>query len=172
MLKLIGSLIVITATTILGFSYARVYSERVNQLRAMQYALNILETEIVYSATPLMEALIYVSEKTENNISMLFSMMADILNQKSVTDVVEAFYLAFNKLKNELYLEKEEVEVIAAFMQSVGSSDLEGQKKNFNITIKKMEAFEKRAEETRSKNEKLYKYLGVCSGAILIILLV
>lgn len=172
MLKLIGSLIVILTTSVIGFSYAKVYVERVKQLRDIQYSLNMLESEIIYTATPLIEALSSVADKSNENIRMLYLKMTELLKEKKIGSVYEAFNEAYKLVKSDLYFEKEEIDIIASFMQSLGTSDIEGQKKNFNITIKKLEGFEKKADEIRNKNEKLYRYLGVCSGVLIVIILV
>lgn len=172
MLKIIGSLIVIFATSIMGFYFANVFTERVKQLRELQYALNILETEIVYTSTPLYEALKNVSERSDGSIKNLFLVMSRQLIEKNNQGVLYAFKEAEKLLKTEIFFDKEELEIMYSFMSSLGNSDIEGQKKNFNITIKKLEAFEKKAEEKRTKNERLYRYLGVSAGMLIVILLV
>lgn len=171
-LKLLGSLVVIASTTVIGFVYSRVYSERVKQLRDMQYALNMLESEIIYSSTPLIEALSSVGEKCSNTINNLLLSIADILKNKKCENIIDAYFEASIINKSSLYFEDEEINLIGSFIQSIGSSDLENQKKNFNITVKKLEGFEKKAEETRAKNEKLYRYLGLCAGVLIVIILV
>jgi len=172
MLKIIGSIVVITATSIMGFYYAGIYVERVKQIRSIQYALNILESEIVYTSTPLAEAFKNVSEKSCEPFKKLFLSLSENLRMKNVESVTNAFSIVLSKLRGELYFDKEELEVIDSFMKSLGNTDIEGQKKNFHITIKKLEAFEIRAEENRKKNEKLFKYLGVASGMLIVIILV
>lgn len=172
MLKILGAFVIIGATTVMGFLYARVFSTRVKQLRDMQYALNMLESEIIYTATPLIHAMRHISEKSNDSVKLLFERISELLREKKAEGVHEAFNQAMKEFKKDLYFEKEEVEVMASFMHSLGSSDIEGQKKNFNITIKKLESFEKKAEETKSKNEKLYKYLGVCAGVLIVMILV
>lgn len=172
MLKLLGSIIIIAGTTVIGFTYSNIYMQRVKQLRDMQFALNMLETEIIYTATPLIEALFSVGEKTSSSIKGIFFGMAEALRDKRKSGVFDAFIYTYSQLKCDIYLDKEEIDVISSFMQSLGSSDAEGQKKIFNITIKKLESFEKRAEEIRTKNEKLYRYLGLCFGVLIVIILI
>lgn len=172
MLKLIGSLIVIISASLIGFSYATIYSQRVKHIRDIQYALNMLESEIIYTATPLIEALYSIASKSSENVAKLFTKMAELLKDKRIDSVFGAFDEAYKQTKSELFFEKEEVDIIASFMQSLGNSDIEGQKKNFNITIKKLEGFEKKADEMKAKNEKLFRYLGVCSGVLIVIILI
>lgn len=172
MLKIMGSLIVIAGTTVIGFAYANIYVQRVKQLREMQYALSMMETEISYTSTPLIEALYSVGEKSDNAIGKLLTGMANRLKERKQNDVYEAFVDCLTEIKDELYLNKEEKDVLAAFIKALGNSDIEGQKKNFNITIKKLEGFEKRADEVRVKNQQLFRYLGVCLGVLIVIILV
>lgn len=172
MLKIFGSVLVVSAAALIGYVYARTYTDRVKQIREMQYALNMLETEIIYNYTPLHMALKSTGEKSTGSIKELFLKMADILNNKKINSVLDAFDEAYKLTKTNLYFEKEETDIIKSFIQSLGMSDMEGQKKNFNITVKKLEAFEKKADEERVKNERLFQYLGVCFGVLIIILLV
>jgi stage III sporulation protein AB len=64
LLKLLGSLIIIAGATVIGFTYSGIYLQKVKQLRDMQFALNMMETEISYTATPLIEVFFSVGEKS------------------------------------------------------------------------------------------------------------
>lgn len=172
MLKILGSLIVVIAAGGIGLIYSGMYVERVRQIREMQYALQILETEMIYSALPLGEALEFTSNKSSSAIAGLLDEMAKILKSRAKDNVYDAFKEAYRLKKDQLCFGKEEIDVLEAFVQSLGNSDIEGQKKNFNITIKKLEELEKKAETTRVKNERLYRYLGVCTGLLIVIILV
>jgi stage III sporulation protein AB len=171
-LKLLGSILIVLGTSVVGYMMAGVYKERVKQLRKLQYSLHSLESEIVYSSTNLVHAFAKLSEQNQGALRKLFDSMSRLLRERRFDTVSEAFLEASKGVSGELYIEKEEKETLLSFMQSLGSSDMEGQKKNFNLTLKKLEEYEKRAEEVRVKNEKLYRYLGVSLGAFIVIILV
>ncbi len=57
MLKLIASLLIICSAGLAGMRAASAYSLRTRQLRTLQEALQLLDTEIMYGATPLPAAL-------------------------------------------------------------------------------------------------------------------
>lgn len=171
-LKVFGGLIILMGTSVIGLLMGGVYKERVSQIRQLQYALHHLESEIVYSASTLVQAFFVIGEQSEGAIKKLLTQIGQFLKEKRFNTIAEAFDEASRGLAKELYLEKDERDTLLSFMQSLGSSDIEGQKKNFNITLKKFEEYEKRAQELRAKNEKLYKYLGFSAGAFLIIILV
>lgn len=172
MLKLIGSILVIASTSLAGFYYARVFSEKLRQIRELQYSLTMLESEIIYSASPLIQAMEYVSERSRPPIKEFFKAFSEKLYKKDVNGILEGFQITLKEFNGILKLEKDEIDILGSFLKSLESSDIEGQKTNFNITMKKLEEFEKRANEVMIKNEKLYKYLGVCSGLLVVIILV
>ncbi len=57
MMKIIGAVLIIIATTWTGFEASRHLSERPRQLRLLKSALQSLEAEIMYGHTPLHEAM-------------------------------------------------------------------------------------------------------------------
>ncbi|MEG2971976.1 MAG: hypothetical protein RR898_00810 [Clostridium sp.] len=172
MLSIIGSAMIILSTTLVGFYYARGFSYRVKIIRDFQYALTMLQSEILYSSSPLIEALDYVGEKTDGNVGRFFKEFSKSLYKREIEGIQEGFTLTMNTYKKPLMLEGDEIDTISSFLKSLESSDSESQKTSFNITMKKFEAFEKRAEEIMNKNEKLYKYLGICSGLLVVIVLI
>ena len=102
MLKIVGSLVVLCTSTILGFYYAGIYVERVKQIRGIQYALNILESEIVYTSTPLADAFKNVGEKSNEPFKRLFNNLSLKLKDKNIESVAKAFRLVLvmmSKLK-------------------------------------------------------------------------
>ncbi|GAA3322117.1 hypothetical protein GCM10020331_040700 [Ectobacillus funiculus] len=56
MIKIIGAVFIVAATTWIGFEFANKLRERPRQLRLMRAALQSLEAEIMYGHTPLAEA--------------------------------------------------------------------------------------------------------------------
>lgn len=172
LLKLIGSILVISSTSLVGFYYSKMFFERLKQIREMQYALTMLESEIIYSSSPLIEALSYVAKRSNSPLKEFFMRFSEKLLNKEVEGIVEGFNLSLEEFKEDLKFKQDEIDSISSFLKSLESSDTEGQKKSFNITIKKLNDFEKRAQEIMNKNEKLYKYLGVCSGLLIVIILI
>lgn len=170
--KVAGSAIVIISAALIGVLYSRTFAIRVDEIRDMQYSIQMLETEIMYGATPLMEAFKLISEKSKGSISKLFLAMSETLENKKYDSVYKAFEESYKSQKDNLYLQKDEMSIISSFMQSLGNSDAEGQKKNFNLTMQKLAGIEKSAEEIKAKDQKLFSYLGVCGGILIVIILI
>lgn len=172
MLKLIGGLIIIIASTIIGFYISHLFYEKLRQLRELQYALQILESEIIYSAEPLYVAFSNLSLKVNEPLKLLFLDLANSIKDFEKDTLHDIFINSFDRYKERFLLEKEEIEVLVSFFSSLGTSDLEGQKKNFNLTMKKLDMLEKKADDKRQRNDKLVKYLGFASGILIVVILV
>ena len=56
MIKIIGAICIIIATSWIGFEASKTLTERTRQIRILKSALQSLEAEIMYGHTPLHEA--------------------------------------------------------------------------------------------------------------------
>jgi stage III sporulation protein AB len=84
-------------------------------------------------------------------------------------DVSTSWEYALNNTKN--YLKKEDIEVLSMLGKMLGKTDKIGQLQEIDIVSKFLDKQIEFAEEEKSKNEKLYKTLGIVSGLTLAIVL-
>ena len=82
MLKLIASLLIICSAGLAGMRAASAYSLRTRQLRTLQEALQLLDTEIMYGATPLPAALSKVAAAAGEAVGDVFREAGAILGAK------------------------------------------------------------------------------------------
>jgi stage III sporulation protein AB len=90
MIKVIGAIFIIIATTWTGFEASRNFSERPRQLRMLRSSLQSLEAEIMYGHTPLHEAARRLSDQLSKPLSVFFEAFAKKLTD-SETTVKEAW---------------------------------------------------------------------------------
>lgn len=172
MIKIIGCIIIVLACSGLGFMLAARYKMRVLELRSIKMSLQILETEIAYSNTPLPDAFYMVSTKSSAPVNTIFVQMSTSLKEKNHSTVGEAFSKTIDEIREKMSITNEDIDILKSFGNSLGCSDTDGQIKNFNMAIKQLENQELKAEESRLKNERMYKNLGILAGlAIAIIFL-
>lgn len=171
-IKIIGSIFIIFSSSGIGYILGKDFSRRVEQLKLLRMSLQMLETEIEYSSTPLPYAFESISKKCISPVREIFKDVSDNLKGNHFSTVGEAFEKALIDCREITCFKKEDMEILKSFSHSIGSSDREGQEKSFRLVIKQLEGQEDRAEESRAKNEKMYKSLGLLAGlAIAIILL-
>jgi stage III sporulation protein AB len=171
-LKLIFAISIFLTTTYIGFAYGETFRKRESQLKEILKALTILQNDIVYGTTPLPEALSNVSEKINEPLRGFVEAVTKRLVQGDVESVYEGALEEFKLLENKFYLYAEDKKVMGDFFKSLGESGVYGQEKIFSLTIEGIKINLEDANEGAKKNIKLYRYLGACLGAMIIIFLI
>lgn len=172
MFRIIGFLLILIATTLAGFVYGETFKKRSVELKELERALLQLENEIVYTHTTLPEAFYKVASKSKEVFKNFFSDISKLLNDNKVESVYEAFLKAIDDNRDNLNLIEEDKGIILDFAKSLGESDIEGQRNIFSLAIHNIKRNIDVAEERSKKNTKMYRYLGLCTGAMIIILLI
>lgn len=172
LLKIAGSLIILTSTSFLGFFLSRDCAKRPHQLRELQGLLQMLENEIVYLSNLLIDAFYKINDAGNSEISVLFKSTADHLKYNSNLNACEAWEKAIKENISKSSLDKEDSKILIQFGKMLGNSDIEGQQKNIRLAITQLSLQEKKAEENKNKYEAMYKRLGVLGGLAIVILLI
>lgn len=170
MLRMIGAALVVVSSTGIGFRIARDFRRRPQQLRLLSQAIRLLESEIEYTVTPLPQALERVGNRTDSPISMLFLEAARRLKAGDVS-VESAFSDAIDSVRFELALKQADLEVLRDFGQTLGTSDRTTQVQQIQVLLTQLDRLLADARESQQKNERLWQYLGVISGLMIVILL-
>lgn len=171
-IKVVGCFVIMACATSAGFLYASGYKKRVVELRAFQQALQMLESEILYTSTPLPRALNRTAHSMEAPVGRIFIAAAQILEDRAGYTAGEAWCMALDRTRHLLSLRVEDLDIIRSFGKNLGSTDKENQAKSFSLAKYQLRAQQVKADEERSKNERLYKNLGFLLGAALVILLI
>ena len=171
-LKLIGCILILCASTTAGFLYSDNFKKRVIQLNEIQRCLHQLQNEILYTYTPLTESFFNVSIKSKYPIRYIFENASDSLITNKANSVYEAIKTAIDNNISKFNIKKEDIEIILDLSKSLGESDINGQKSVFSLTIDNIKKQINEADEIMKKNVKLFRYLGFTIGAMLVILIV
>ncbi|MGI6093318.1 MAG: stage III sporulation protein AB [Veillonellaceae bacterium] len=170
-LKIIGAVFVIIAGTSLGFMLANRCSERPRQIRQIISCIGSLKTYIGYISLPLSEALRNCTNGTYGAVNNLFQNMALILSENGWMTPQEALNQAINET-NMLALERPELEILAALGANLGSTSREEQKTYLDMVQEQLAKIEQDAIRLRDHNSKMYRYLGICGGLAIVIVLI
>lgn len=169
-IKFIGAVVLICATSFIGYSLAADCSKRPRALRELQSLLQMLKNEISYLSNLLSEAFNRIYEGSNADTAILFKEAALNLEIAGVTADV-AWEKALEDNYAKLSLNKEDKVILVTFGKMLGNSDLEGQLSNIELISSQLKLQELKAEEMRVKNEKMYRSLGVLSGLAIAIIL-
>lgn len=169
--KLAGGFMVVISCSMIGFIMAGYYQKRPRILRSLQASISMLETEINYGHSPLPEALRNVANKSEKEVSSLFSDTMKYISERSGFTAAEAWEKALKGFIVESSLNTVDIEILSNFGKYLGSTDIQGQIKYIKLTLNQLKQQEGMAIEEKNKNEKMWKYLGVLSGIMVFLLL-
>lgn len=171
-LKIIGSLMIICASSLLGFIFAGDCARRPGELRTLQGLLQMFETEINYMSNILTEAFHNISNTSSSKVSVFFSSTVKNLLEDSSLNASEAWEKAVNENISLTALNSEDKSILLSFGKMLGNSDVEGQLKNIRLTLSQLKLQEEKAEAGRKKNESMFKSLGVLGGVAIVIILI
>ncbi len=172
LLKLIGGIFIITACGLFGIAASNKYRGRPRELRNLRSSLQMLETEIIYGATPLPNAFNNIADKSCKVWYDFFKLASINLNSGIYYSVKEAWDSAIEEKLKNTNLNKPDIELLGQFGNILGNSDCEDQLKHFKLFYKQLEQQEDAAVEDKKKNEKLYRSLGFLLGLAVFIILV
>lgn len=168
--KIIGSIAVVLGSSFLGYIFSKDCTIRPQELRILQGLLQMFENEISFLSSLLADAFLKISKSSSSEVISFFKDTA--LKVKSGNcNASEAWESAVKENIKKTSLNKEDEEILVSFGKMLGSSDVEGQIKNIRLTINQLEMQEQKAEESRKKNEKMYRSLGMLGGLALVIIL-
>lgn len=169
--KVIGSIIVILSCSFIGVILSRDCIRRPAQLRELQGILQMFENQISYLCDVIAEAFEKISRVGGTQTSIFFSRAVEILKENKTISAAEAWEQAVEQCIRKTALNREDREILSSFGRLLGSTDMEGQIGNIRLTIGQLKLQEEKAEESRKKNESMYRSLGILGGLAVVTLL-
>lgn len=170
MIKIIGALLILLSGSSIGWIISGIYLNRVRELRELQLAFNVINTEISYEKTILSGALIKAAESLSSSLRDIFLEAARSLTLRIGKGFQEIWEETIEKYKEELSLNMEDLVILKNWGLQIGVSALENQINLNKLIIKRLELQEKGALELASKRVKIARYTGVLISLMLIIL--
>lgn len=156
----------------IGWHVAQNYIERPRQLGQLRSALQLLETEISYAATPLPKALKRVAAAQSGPVELLFSQTASVLDARVGYSAREAWAMALQEFHQHSSLQAKDLVILEQFGQNLGSSDRTDQLKHLRLAMTRLEQEEQQGQLEEQKNVRLWRYAGFLVGLMVVIVLI
>ncbi|HHT50627.1 MAG TPA: hypothetical protein GXZ78_04010 [Eubacteriaceae bacterium] len=171
MFKIFGNIIILLSCTSIGLLMAWKYKVRVRQLKEIRGIFQLIETEIFYTATPILEVLEKVARQASSPIASIFKEIIGEIKRREGKTLGRIWCKAFERGRENTGLTKEDLVPINYFGNILGTSDQESQIKNGKLVQSQLIKLEEGAEKDFIRNEKLFKNLGVLLGLTIVIIL-
>ncbi|HHV96210.1 MAG TPA: stage III sporulation protein AB [Clostridiaceae bacterium] len=172
LLKIIGSILVIGGSCVIGFTLSSAYSKRPVQLKILQSLIQMLGNEIRFMSSIITDAFERIGRSIDNPVASFFTNALEYLNNEESINIAQAWERAIYENMGKTALNKEDAEILISFGKMLGNSDIQGQLKNIEYTLQQLNLQQLKAEEAMKKYETMYKTLGILGGALAVILLI
>ncbi len=165
-LKMMLLFLVFGICTMLGILKAKSYDARVEELKKMKNALEMLKSKIEFTYAPIKDIFVEVTKVIYSNEENIFQNTVNLMEQEGVT---QSWNMAVEK---EIKLSKEDRETLKMFGKLLGKTDKVGQINEINVTSQLLNTQIEKAEQEKNKNYKLFKTLGSVVGIGICIILI
>lgn len=165
MLKLIGSVLIITATTGIGFSKSKDLQHHLNMLEELKKLFCLLRSELQYTHATFAEVFSKISTKTITPYREWLSNLSQRLKNKTRGSFWEIWCLSITEDLNATNIKEDELEEL----KNVGRN-LEYME-SLDLFIEQMEYRIKNTREVYRSKRKLCQSMGIMGGIFLVILL-
>lgn len=170
--KLLGCAMVVAAGTGLGFSLAGRFCERPRQIGQLIGCLTALGSYISYATLPLPEALARAAGGLDAPVGDFLRQAAATMTDRGWLSPRDAIAEALAAGGRRLVWERQEREILLQLGTNLGMTGREEQQKYLAMVLEQLRRSELEALRIKDQNVKMYRYLGVCGGLAVAILLV
>lgn len=171
MIKLLGSVLVIAATTYLGYTKANQLVNRTNQLRQLRTCLALLQTEIGYGTRALDVACRYIAAGQTGPLATLFETCATQLASIERVSTFDCFRQAIEQEWHHTSLGPAERTIFLDFCRTLGVSNRADQLHHIALTRDNLRVEEEKAREEQGKYAKMFRTLGILAGCVIVIIM-
>lgn len=171
MMKLIGSILFITACSWVGFDVSKQLNKRAHELRSFIYSLQLIEAEMAYSRHTLKDIFLNVKRKTEGEVASFYGRLAERL-KKPVTHFDTLWHDELTLLKKRSTLKDNDIHILSQFGKNIGNHTIEEQKKQIILTVFYLQKQLDEAIDQKNKYDRTVKSLGFLFGLLIVLILI
>ncbi len=165
-LKYILLLFIFSLSTAIGLLIAKMYENRVKELKEFKNILNIMKTKIKFTYEPLAEIFKQIAKENSSNIEKIFGKMINKINYETTEEVWTSCIQ-----ESDISINQEDKDILKRLGKLLGQTDVEGQISEIEVTQNFLDMQIEKAEEDKKKNQKMYKTLGIIAGLVFVIIL-
>lgn len=172
MLKVFGSILIIMATTGIGYTTGRDLKIRLDNLRYIKKLMLMLRGEIKYLKAPLGEAFFNVSRRAKEPFNLFFDKLALEIERLECESFYAIWCKHIDQELSKVKLSSKDCQTLKRVGEHLGYMDKEMQLGMIDLYVEQLEEEIKLTKESIDEKIRVYHCLGVTIGlfAVLVIL--
>lgn len=167
--KWVGSILIISACSGMGFSIAAGYRKKVKMLRQMIRILDFMRWNLQYQLTPLPDLCRQAAGEINGDLKQILLDLSENLDYQSAPDVCSSMTAILRKHAEIPYELRSQLLHLGHIL---GRFDLPGQLKGLQAVKRSCEENLNHLNQGKESRLRSYQTLGICAGLALVILLV
>ena len=173
MIKIVGIILIIASTTMLGIKLSDNLRYRIEDLEELKKLMIMLRGEIMYNVACVSEGIRRIKPKSARVFNKMLDKVIEELaehNGKAFTDIWREGINELDKSSHSFI--KNDIDRLIQFGNDFGSAHKDIQLKSFDMYIEELENTISDARKKNTENSKMYKSLGILGGFVIVILIV
>lgn len=172
MVKIFGSVLVLAAC--IGYTNGLMEKQKNHEsiLQSLVQILGLLMGEIRYERLPMAEAFCRMDKKYNGPAATVMKQIADKLASVSYENLEGVWAEAFRGEQKRLMLTDEELDILLDVGKNLGYLDADAQISHLEGCQKRLQQKVDAAAKEIAEKRKVYRYLGVAAGVLVILVLV
>jgi len=170
-LRIAGALAVMVGCAGLGLYYSCKEGFRIQELQELKKALLILSSEIEYMRAPLNVACANIAKRTESTVSALFMRFSELLETGEGETAYQLWAASMTGIKGKTFMAEEDLSVVDGFGKTLGYLDKQMQQNAINYAVGYIDEKAATLQAQGSKNNRMYRSLGVIGGLLITVVL-
>lgn len=171
MVQTIGAILIVSASTLVGFSFAAKEKYRLKELEEIERGILLMKNQISYLGTPLADLLDQISWKTEGVTGLAFQEIAARMEERKGSSAEEIWEGVWLEMGKKSYLTAGDLDELISFGKTLSFLEKEQQKGSMDLLLYNLREKEERIKKRLDKNGRLYYSMGVLGGLLLVITL-
>lgn len=172
MLKLLGTVLIISSFSALGMSMRQRLKTRIYALITMISALDFLCGEIRFKLTSLPEIISRLAQEGGTAAQRLFSELEQEMEKQDGLSLSYKWLKTFREVGPETGLAREEIDILCSLSSSIGQYDIEQQMKNLEYARKRLESCLVMAKSELQMRGNVYRACTIAAGIMLVLILI
>ena len=172
MLRFIGGILIITATTGAGILYGMELQEYLEKLLYIRHIIYMIKGELEYSQAPLSEAFGRISVRVREPYRQWLMAMEKQVEEREEDAFLKIWMRSVDKYLKELHLKSEHSIQLKELGTYLGQTDGASESRNLQLYLGRLELEIEKVREGMAAKKRIGNCLGVMGGIFLVVLLI
>ncbi|MEZ3471138.1 MAG: stage III sporulation protein AB [Schaedlerella sp.] len=172
MLRFIGGILIITATTGAGILYGMELQEYLEKLLYIRHIIYMIKGELEYSQAPLSEAFGRISVRVREPYRRWLSAMEKQVENREEDAFLKIWMRSVDKYLKELHLKSEHSIQLKELGTYLGQPDGASESRTLQLYLGRLELEIEKVREGMAAKKRIGNCLGVMGGIFLVVLLI